>query len=170
MGLVERCSTLVYHLDVIASYFDKYQNVINGVSTLIKVSQKRCCSNLFSLTTSLIDIRLSSPFQALLKSKKANYSKLLEVFLNLYQQLKTTYNSYMLTSNQVLKFVNCELFLECRLKKEMLDNLKDSIQEYPQQIENLLAIMLEKLPMGFQYREVPYLVVASIKMMQLVPQ
>ena len=82
-----------------------------------------------------------------------NYSTLLKVFPQLYQELLTVAPSAMLMREQWSHFVKYELFIKALPENDILEELLNVNQQYPSEIEQILSISLQKIAKRFSHHK-----------------
>lgn len=148
--IFECCESLVYHVDDIANYLDRYRNIVNGISILDRSFVEMPILKPIFSAVSLIGIHITKPFQQLLIDVDTNYSKLVTAFPKLYEELKDLQAIDLCsTSIQVMKFVSPEIFKSCIPDKAICKAIDESIQMYSDQIVPLMKLIVSKIADGF---------------------
>jgi len=152
--IFECCTTLVHHLDDIAEYLETYKNIINGISILDRSFVQMALLKPIFCATALIGIHITNPFLILLKIKTTNYSGLLTALPLLYEELcNVSPKSLLTTEAHIFKFVKNDLFKLSLPKKCIRDSLEACIQEYPDEISDLLSLMLSRIADGLSIQK-----------------
>ena len=144
------CIRLLYLIDDIAEYLEKFSDILNNVAIIDRSFVKMELLKPIFTVISLLGVHVTKPFHYLLMDKETTYSSLMKSFQLLYKELKTTEASKLLTVNQVLKFTSADIFkLSLPRKKFLLNGLIDNIKLYPQEITKLLRLSLKMFADGF---------------------
>ena len=144
------CEGLAYHIDDIASYLDKYRNVVNGITILDRSFVDMPILKPIFCAVSLIGIHITKPFQALLIDVDTKYTNLMTAFPKLYKELTTVDAVDMCsTSIQVFRFVSKEMFESCAPEKEVCCVIDECVKVYKDQIVALMKMMISKIADGF---------------------
>ena len=91
--LFECCTSLIYHLDDIKSYLDKFQNIINGVSILNRSFLDMEILKPILCAASLMGFHVTKPLM-IIQDKDKTHSKL-KVFQDLYVFVSTPAANYL---------------------------------------------------------------------------
>ena len=146
--------TVLYHLDDIDAYLEKYQSVINGISILDRTFVDMDILKPIFNAIALIGIHVSRPFQSLIMTTDTTYSKLRSVYPKLYEELLNVDAVDLLQpSIQVFKFVPSEMFKNSLPKEVLLITLDSSIQSYPEETKSILELMLKKIADGLHHQK-----------------
>ena len=147
--LEDCCLSLIYHIDDIAEYLEKFSNVVNGISILDRSFVQMEILKPIFVTIALVGIHISRPFHVLLMDVNTNYSTLLDSFNLLYENLTTINPRNLLTTDQVFTFVSEEIFNRSKPQSCLLDALVSSIPEFQVEIVKLLGLLLKSFAEGF---------------------
>ena len=83
-----------------------------------------------------------------------NYSTLLNAFPQLYKELSSTiHGSQLLITDQVFSFVCNETFKNSLPDDDLLQTIADCCETYPQEIEKLISLCLQKFAAGFAHQK-----------------
>ena len=114
------CINILYYLDDIKLYLDKYSNILNSVAILdrsfldMEVLKPIFCS------TTLIGIQLTRPYLALLLDTTTTYETLLTAFPTVYDNLADNVSEKLLqTDEKIVNFIDDKWF-KSTLPKECL--------------------------------------------------
>ena len=121
--LSECALMLLFHLDDISNYLGKYVNIVNGISILDRTFVEMEVLKPIYAAIALLGIHILKPYYFLLMDPHTNYSTLLKVFPQLYQELLTVAPSAMLMREQCSHFVNNELFIKALPENDILEEL-----------------------------------------------
>ena len=98
-------------------------------------------------------IHISKSFHHLVVDKKTKYSILLECFTKLFEELNKVKPVQLLRLNHTFTFADKNIFESCLPKQELQDVLVEVIDQYPQEIQQLLFLLLKKFAYGFSYQK-----------------
>ena len=89
LNRISECAlALLYHLDDIHKYLDKFTNIINGMFILDRTFADMEILQPTYAALGLLGIHILKPYHELMMVKKTNYSTLIKAFLILYNELK----------------------------------------------------------------------------------
>lgn len=125
------CLSLLYHLDDLSAYLDKYSSIINGITILDRSFVEMEVLKPIFTAISLLGVHITRPFQTLLIDPTTTYSTLQNAFPKLYTDLTETEPADFLTTNHVCKFVSGDIFIRSLPDQCLLDELNASIKIYP---------------------------------------
>ena len=136
------CIKILYHLDVIKLYLDKYSNISNGVAILdrpflnMKVLKPIFCSK------ALIGIHFTRPYLALLLDTTTTYETLLTAFPIVYDNLADNVSEKLIqTDEKVVNFTDDKRFKSTLPKKCLHECVSRCASEYKKEILQLLKII-----------------------------
>jgi len=146
--------TLLYHLDDIAAYLEKYQSVINGISILDRTFVDMDILKPIFNAIALIGIHVSRPFHNMIMDLETNYSTLRVAYPKLYEELLEIDTVDVLQPDiQVFKFVSHDLFKNSLPDENLLKSLQASIQCYPDETKSVLKLMLKMIADGLHHQK-----------------
>ena len=144
------CEGLTYHLDDIASYLDKYRNIVNGITILDRSFVEMPVLKPIFCAAALIGIHITKPFQSLLIDCETKFSTLGLAFPKLYHELTTINPANMCnTSEQVFHFVTKEMFTSGLPDNEVCSIIDECAKEHKDEIVELMKMMISKIADGF---------------------
>ena len=114
---------LLYCLNDIGKYLDKWTNIVNGMSILDRIFTDMEMINFVYHTLGLLGIHILKSYHYLLIVKKTKYSTLIKAFLCFYHELTSVFASTLLQLEQYFNFVPHEIFKESLPDKVILDEL-----------------------------------------------
>ena len=141
--------SVLYHLDDISEYLDKFSSIVNGITILDRSFVEMEILKPILTAISLLGIHVTRPFHSLLLDEKTTYSSLLDAFKALNSDLKDTDPHKLLSTEKVLSFTSSSVFHNSLPKKCLLENLKSIINEYQEPIADILKIALGMFADGF---------------------
>ena len=122
LNRISECAlALLYHLDDIHKYLDKFTNIINGMSILDRTFADMEILQPIYAALGLLGIHILKPYHELMMVKKTNYATLIKAFLILYNELTSASASTMLSLEQCFNFVPHEIFKKSLPDKVILD-------------------------------------------------
>ena len=151
--LSECCSRLLYLIDDIDAYLEKFSDILNNVAIIDRSFVKMEILKPIFAAMTLLGHHITKPFHSLLMSKDTTYTVLLSSFDTLYKELTTLNASQLLTTDQVFRFIPEKLFLESNSTSTLLGALKESIDNYKEEITVLLKIALKLFADGFSHQK-----------------
>ena len=144
------CEGLTYHLDDIASYLDKYRNIVNGITILDRSFVEMPVLKPIFCAAALIGIHITKPFQALIIDCETKFSTLVAAFPKLYDELTTVDPANMCnTREQVFHFVSKEMFTSGLPDNEVCSIINECAEEHKDDIAQLMRMMISKIADGF---------------------
>ncbi|XP_066926157.1 uncharacterized protein [Clytia hemisphaerica] len=148
------CISLIYLIDDIAAYLEKYSDILNNIAIIDRsFVQMEILKPIFA-AISLLGIHVTIPYHALLMNTETNYSLILKSFSQLYKELTEIQASRLLTLDRVFTFVSEDTFQNSLPKKKfLLESLQENINKYPKEIEKIIRIALEKFAEGFHHQK-----------------
>ena len=127
--LFDCCTTLLYHLDDIKSYLEKYASVLNSIAILDRGFLEITILKPIFCATALIGFHVARPFLRLVLNTETTYDVLLVAFPRLYNELSTTdTKSILQVEKQVFHFVSKSLFEESMPEKCLKDALVECMK------------------------------------------
>ena len=145
---------LIYHLDDIAAYLDKYQSVVNGVSILDRTFADMDVLKPIFNAIALIGIHVTRPFHKLIMDRNTTYTLLLKAYPRLYEELKNVDAIDILQPNiQVFKFASNTHFTSSLPEQIILESLTNSVQTYPEETISILKILKEMIADGLHVQK-----------------
>ena len=140
---------LLYHLDDIKAYLEKFQNIINGVSILNRAFLDMELLKPIFCATSLIGIHVTTPLLALMLNKETTHSKLKTIFQDLYKDLTTKQSTeFLQTKKPAATFTTSKLFKKCLPKDHMVASIDSCIDGHSAQIDPLIKLFLKQIAHG----------------------
>ena len=134
--------SVLYHMDDISGYLDRYDNIINGLSILDHSFLEMEVLKPMYAAIALVGIHthnktLSSPCLG----KNSKYSTLMNAFPTLYEELVTITPDKLLRVEHNFKFASHEYFINALPKDDLLNVLCDVVHQYPQEFQQLLSLL-----------------------------
>ena len=151
--LQDCCLSLLYHLDDLSSYLDKFTSIVNGISILDRSFVDMEVLKPIFTAISLIGIHITRPFQTLLIHPSTNYSTLLEAFATLYKDLTTTEIPQLIDTNRVLAFASNNIFKDSLPESVLLDVLVMNMQQHREEVIKLLSVAMRMFAEGFSHQK-----------------
>ena len=144
------CLSIIYHLYDIASYFEKFSSVNNGITILERsFIDIEVLKRIFA-AVSLMGVQITRPFHYLLMDTSTTYSTILEAFPMLYDELtKVQPHEAMQLDHQIFKFVPEKIYKMSLPDQCLIDYLKVCINTYTNEIKSLLKILFKMCAEGF---------------------
>ena len=115
----------LHHIDDIDKYLEQYMNIINGISILDRSFVVMEVLKPIYAAIALLGIHILKPYHSLLMNPETNYSTLLNVFPQLYEELSTIHGSQLLKTDQVFSFVSHETFRNSLPDDDLLQTISD---------------------------------------------
>jgi len=145
------CLALLYHIDDIAHYLQKFENITNSMAILDRnfVEMTDILKPLYA-ATALLGVHVLRPFYQLLIDLDTTYTSLLTVFPKLYEELSTMEPDELFSKQQVFTFANAKMFEKSLPKPYLLDNLMEVCAEFHDDVCKILRICLTKFAKGFE--------------------
>ena len=147
--LSEYALTILYHLDDIGNYLDKFRSIVNGISMLDRTFADMEVLKPIYAVLALLGVHILKPYHYLLMDQTTKYSTLLHAFPCLYHELKEVPPSSMMKYAQCFNFVSEAIFKKALPNKAILDELFGCCQRYPTEVEQILLLSLKKFAQGF---------------------
>ena len=147
------CLSLVHHIDDIARYLEKFDNIINGITILDRSFVDMEILKPIFASIALLGVHITRPFHTLLMDADTNYTTLLQSFSTLYNDLTTISPKHYLNCEKVCNFVCPDLFKQSLPSQTLLDSLKVCMMEYPQEIEKIMSLALKEFASGFSHQK-----------------
>ena len=144
---------VLYHMDDIAEYLDKFSSIVNGISILDRSFAEMEVLKPIFCAISLLGIHITRPFHSLLLDKNTTYTMLKTCFQKLYEEMKETPSTVLLTTTQKLTFVEQDMFNKALPETCLLQYLEDTIQVYPTEISSLISQAKEMMAEGFSHQK-----------------
>ena len=145
--------TLLYHLDDIANYLDKFSNIVNGITIIDRSFVEMDILKPIFAAISLLGIHFTRPFHSLLLDKDTNYTILTESYKLLYDNLTNIDVSHLLTTKKVCNFVVDKVFDDSLPDKCLIDILQQHIQQYPVEITKIVSMALKMFAEGLSIKK-----------------
>ena len=146
--------TVLYHIDDIAEYLDKFTSVTNGISILDRSFTEMEILKPIFCAISLLGIHITRPFHSLMMDKDTNYSVLLKAYPSLHKELLTVSPLMVLqTKEQVFNFVPKTIFLASRSNEKLIEHLDNTVPEYKDEITTLVRILMKRFADGLQLQK-----------------
>ena len=133
------CLTILYHLDDIASYLEKFNNITNGIAILDRGFVEMEILKPIFAAIALLGVHVTRPFHKLLMDPSTDYSQLLNVYPQLYGELTT------IKLEKVLQLLNVYPQLYGELTTIKLEEVLQLLTVYPQLYGELTTIKLEEV-------------------------
>ena len=147
--LSECALTILYHLDNIGNYLDKFRSIVNGISILDRTFADMEVLKPIYAALALLGVHILKPYQYLLMDQNTKYFTLLHAFSCLYRELKDVPPSSMMKNAQCFNFASETIFNKALPDKAILDELFGCCQRYPTEVEQILLLSLKKFAQGF---------------------
>ena len=129
------CEGLVYHIDDISGYLNKYRNIVNGITILDRSFVEMSILKPIFCAVALVGIHITKPFQALLIGVDTKYSTLAGwPFQSSMSLLQLTYH-----------FVSKEIFETCAPGKAVCEAIDECSKSYANQVVALMKMMITKI-------------------------
>ena len=110
--------------------------------------------NPIAAAIALLGIHTLKPYHSLLMNSDTNYSTLLNAFPQLYEELSSTiHGSQLLKTDQLFSFVSNETLKNSLPGDDLLQTIPDCCETYPQEIEKLISLCLQKFAAGFAHQK-----------------
>ena len=145
--------TLLYHLDDIAKYLDKFSHIVNGITIIDRSFVEMEILKPIFAAISLLGIHFTRPFHSLLLDKDTNYTILTESYKLLYDNLTNIDVSHLLTTKKVCNFVVDKVFDDSLPDKCLIDILQQHIQQYPVEITKIVSMALKMFAEGLSIQK-----------------
>ena len=118
------CLVLLYHIDDIAKYLMKDEQITNNMAILDRsiVNMTEVLKPLYA-ATALLGVHIMRPFQQLIIDVDTTYDTLLSAFPKLHTELTEMDPNLLFTSEQVFKFLPNKMFKQGLPREHLLKNL-----------------------------------------------
>ena len=144
------CLSIIYHLDDIASYLEKFTSVNNGITILDRSFIDMEVLKPIFAAVSLMGVQITRPFHYLLMDISTTYSTILEAFPMLYDELtKIQPHEAMQLDHQIFKFVPEKIYKMSLPDQCLIVYLKVCINTYTNEMKFLLKILFKMCADGF---------------------
>ena len=120
--LSECALAILYHLDDIGNYLDKFRCIVNGISILDRTFADMEVLKPIYAAPALLGVHILKPYHYLLMDQNTKYSTLLHAFPCLYRELKEVPPSSMMKNAQCFNFVSEAIFKKRYQIKQFLMN------------------------------------------------
>ena len=144
---------ILYHIDDIARYLDKYTNIINGISILDRSFIEMEALKPIFAAISLVGVHILWPFHLLLLDKETTYTTLLSAIPLLHDELISVAPQDLLQLKQSFMFASKDHFEASLPHVDLQQVLMEMAQEYPTEIIQLITLLLKKFANGFEYQK-----------------
>ena len=145
--------SILYHIDDIAQYLDRYKNVINGITILDRSFIEMEVLKPIYTAIAIVGIHILKPYHLLLLDKETKYSTLLSSFPKLHNNLLSISPEEMLELKHTFKFASKDHFEKSLPEKELLSSVVENISQYSQEICQILRLLLKIFADGFAYQK-----------------
>ena len=151
--LLDCALTMLYHLDDIRQFLDKFENIMNDITILdLSFIDMELLKPVFCATV-FIGIHIGRPFLSLLLDTETNNDTLLEAFSKLHQNLThTEISEYLQFESVVCDFVSQNRFKNLP-KSCLLESLTGCISQYKNEVQHFLSICWPRLAEGFELQQ-----------------
>ena len=145
--------SLLYHLDDISQFLEKNGSILNDIAILDRDFLEMEVLKPIYAAVALIGVHVTRPFHDIILDPKTNYTTLLDIFKQLYNQLDTTKPDILITKSHVLKFSTSDQFEKSLPKECLLDKVIEIAEEYNTSVINIMEIILRKFKDGFSHQK-----------------
>lgn len=145
------CAISLYHMNDLASFLQKYENVTNQLACIVRCFLDLDFLKVMYCSGALIGLHLIEPFLSLTMSSATRYSKLIPAFKELHHDLTHADPAMLLNLDEpAFQFVSKERFLQTRYDDDICAELAIVIELYQVQLIKLLQMTLPSLAAGFE--------------------
>ena len=146
--------TVLYHLDDISAYLEKYEGVSNSISILDRTFVDMDILKPIFNAIALFGIHVSRPFHMYIMDKNTNYSSLCKTYPKLFEELVQVDPIDMMQPKiHVFKFISQDLFIRSLPQQDLLDSLASSVLSYPEETACLLKILKRMVAEGLHHQK-----------------
>jgi hypothetical protein len=132
--------SLLYHLDDIALYLEKYRAVLNDIAILDRGFLEMDVLKPIYTAVALMGLHVSRPFHQFIIDPSTNYTALLKMFKQLYQDVTTVKPEELLTKDHLLNFVPKEKFEQAIPKSCLLEKIFETAVEFQEPVCKMLEL------------------------------
>ena len=151
--LNECATSILYHMDDIASYLEQFSNLINGITIIDHgILEMEVFVPIYA-AISIVGIHILKPFHQLLLDKNTKYTNLLASFPQLYEELTSVSPWNILTINKVFFFANSTHFKDGLPNPDLSNHVMEVAHIYSHEVTQLLTLLLKKFAQCFEYQK-----------------
>lgn len=144
------CINILYQLDDIKLYLDRYSNILNGVAILDRTSLDMEVLKPIFCSAALIGIHFTRPYLAVLLDTEIPYDTLLTAFPLIYEELSKPISEQLLQVDQrVSSFVDDKKFKSTLPKGCLSESVSNCASQYKKEVLKFLEFILPRLAEGF---------------------
>jgi len=145
------CAIMLYHLDDVASFLEKFEHVTNQLACIVRCFIDLEFLKILYCVGALIGLHLVEPFLSLTTSSNTNYSKLIPAFQELHCDLTKTDPSDLLNVDKpAFKFVSQERFNQTKYDEDICIAISKTSSQFQDQVVKVLSMLLPHLAEGFR--------------------
>ena len=148
------CATSVlYHMDDIANYLDRFSTIINGITILDRSFLEMEALKPIYAAIGLTELHILRPFHKLIIDRESTYGTLMVAFPKLNNELLTVSPADMISLSQIFKFAADTHFNDALPNPELSSHLIAVAMDYEREVCQFLKILLKKFSYGFEYQK-----------------